>query len=482
MRADRGRILVVDDEHHMLRYLRTLLEADSHHVETATSGAELLERVQKEPLPDLVLLDVVMPDMDGLKALERLHEIRPGMKVVMLSCVSDPRTVVQAIHLGAQDYLPKPFQRAELDAVIRRSLAGQPQIEGPAAPVVEAEEVDEDVFFVTASESMHKIRSQAGMVARVDVPVLMLGESGTGKEVIARLIHKLSPRAGRTFLKVNCAALPSELLESELFGYEAGAFTGAMRPKPGKFELCNRGTILLDEIGEMSPALQAKLLHVLQDQQFSRLGSRSIVKVDVRIIAATNIDIPQALASKKLRDDLYYRLNAFTLHLPPLRERREEILLLLRHFMSRFASRYAREPLPLSTQLIEAAMKYSWPGNLRELENFVKRYLILGDEAQILKELEETGTHDASQPGAAPTAAKSGTGDLKSLVRNLKDEAEMEAIGKTLERTKWNRKEAAKALNISYKALLYKIRQYGLERANTFIVTSLLSLLASRLW
>jgi DNA-binding NtrC family response regulator len=481
MKGGRGRILVVDDELHMLRYLRTLLEVDSYQVETATSGSELLERVQKEPLPDLVLLDVVMPELDGLQALERLHEVRPGMKVVMLSCVSDPRTVVQAIHLGAQDYLPKPFQKAELDAVIRRSLVGMPQTEGPAPSLVEAEEVDEDVFFVAASESMHKIRSQAGMVARVDVPVLMLGESGTGKEVIARLIHKLSSRADRTFLKVNCAALPSELLESELFGYEAGAFTGAMRPKPGKFELCNKGTILLDEIGEMSPALQAKLLQVLQDQQFSRLGSRSIVKVDVRIIAATNVDIPQALATKRLREDLYYRLNAFTLHLPPLRERREEILLLLRHFMSRFAAHYAREPLPLTTQLVEAAMKYSWPGNLRELENFVKRYLILGDEAQILKELEGGRNAVVPQADAPPAPAKTGTGDLKSMVRNLKDEAEMEAIGKALERTKWNRKEAARALNISYKALLYKIRQYGLERANTFIVATVLSLLASRL-
>ena len=481
MRGERGRILVVDDELHMLRYLRTLLEVDSHLVETATSGAELLARVQKEQLPDLILLDVVMPEMDGLKALERLREIRPGLKVVMLSCVTDPRTVVRSIHLGAQDYLPKPFRKAELDAVIRRSLAGPAQSEGLTAAVPEAEEVDEDVFFVSASESMHKIRSQAGMVARVDVPVLLLGESGTGKEVIARLIHKLSPRVGRTFLKVNCAALPSELLESELFGYEAGAFTGALRPKPGKFELCNRGTILLDEIGEMSPILQAKFLHVLQDQQFSRLGSRSMVKVDVRVIAATNVDIPQALATKKLREDLYYRLNAFTLHLPPLRERREEILLLLRHFMSRFASQYAREPLPLSTQLIEAANNYSWPGNLRELENFVKRYLILGDEAQILKELKGAGPLDAGRP-EMPAAARNGAGDLKSMVRNLKDEAEMEAIGKALERTNWNRKEAARALNISYKALLYKIRQYGLERANTLLIASLLSFWASRLW
>ena len=195
---------------------------------------------------------------------------------------------------------------------------------------------------------MKKIRSQAALVANVDIPVLLLGESGTGKEVLARLIHKLSPRAHRTFLKVNCAAVPADLLESELFGYEAGAFTGANHAKPGKFELCNKGTILLDEIGEMPPLLQAKLLHVLQDQTFSRLGSRTVIKVDVRILAATNINIPEALASKRLREDLYYRLNAFTMSLPPLRDRKEEIPILLKHFMSRMSESYARSPLPLS--------------------------------------------------------------------------------------------------------------------------------------
>jgi DNA-binding NtrC family response regulator len=465
-----GNILVVDDEPHMLRYMRTLLEVESFKVETVSSGIEALERVQKEPVPDLVLLDVVMPELDGLQTLGRLHEVRPGLKVVMLSCVSDPRTVVQAIRLGAQDYLPKPFHEAELNAIIRRSLCIPDEKVEAAGATVEAEDVGEDVFFVAASEAMHRIRSQVALLARVDVPMLLLGESGTGKEVVARLIHKLSPRAERTFLKVNCAALPSELLESELFGYEAGAFTGALRRKPGKFELCNEGTILLDEIGEMPPSLQAKLLHVLQDRQFSRLGSRSVVKVDVRILAATNVNIQEAIAAKELREDLYYRLNAFTIHLPPLRERREEIPLLLRHFMSRFAARYGRDPLPLSPELIDLAQVYPWPGNLRELENFVKRYLILGDEAQVLNELQSKG--DGGLRGTEPSSTSRGaTGDLKSLVRSLKGEVEMEAISKMLERTKWNRKEAARLLNISYKALLYKIRRYGLEKiTNLFFV------------
>ena len=326
------------------------------------------------------------------------------------------------------------------------------------------EELADDVFFIAASPAMKKIRSQAALVANVDISVLLLGESGTGKEVLARLIHKLSPRAHRTFLKVNCAAVPGELLESELFGYEPGAFTGATHAKPGKFELCNKGTILLDEIGEMPPLLQAKLLHVLQDQQFSRLGSRSVIKVDVRILAATNINIPEALATKRLREDLYYRLNAFTLSLPPLRDRKEEIPILLKHSMTRMAERYARAPLPLSPNLLQACQNHSWPGNLRELNNFLKRYLILGDESLAVTELLPRNDGTAGSPGN-PSGQRTDPGGLKSLARSAKDEAEAEAITKALEQTNWNRKQAAAILQISYKALLYKIRQYGIAEA-----------------
>jgi transcriptional regulator with PAS, ATPase and Fis domain len=329
------------------------------------------------------------------------------------------------------------------------------------------EELAEDVFFVAASPVMRKLRSQAALVANVDIPVLMLGESGTGKEVMARLIHKLSPRAHRTFLKVNCAAVPGDLLESELFGYEAGAFTGANHAKPGKFELCNKGTILLDEIGEMPPLLQAKLLHVLQDQQFSRLGGRTVIKVDVRILAATNIDIPEALANKRLREDLYYRLNAFTLQVPPLRERKEEIPILLKHFMGHMAERYARPPLPLSPTLLEACQEYSWPGNLRELNNFVKRYLVLGDEKLAIHELTPKSDGGGAPFDATPRNGAESSGGLKSLSRNAKDEAEAEAIAKALDETNWNRKQAAVLLKISYKALLYKIRQYGIAEAKS---------------
>jgi two-component system response regulator AtoC len=459
--SDTAKILLVDDEPAMLRYIRTLLEVDDYNVETASTGEEALQRVDKGMELDLVLLDVLMPGIDGLETLEQLRQKRPGVKVVMLSCVNDTKKVVQAMRLGAHDYLTKPFQKAELDAVINQCLGqGKEELAGG-----DVEEVGEDVFFIAASAQMRKIRSQAALVANVDIPVLLLGESGTGKEVLARLIHKLSPRAHRTFLKVNCAAVPADLLESELFGYEPGAFTGATHAKPGKFELCNKGTILLDEIGEMPPALQAKLLHVLQDQSFSRLGSRSVIKVDVRILAATNIDIPQALATKRLREDLYYRLNAFTLQLPPLRERKEEIPVLLKNSMTRMAERYARPQLPLSPALLEACQGHSWPGNLRELNNFLKRYLILGDEHLAVAELQPRNDGNG---GARGDSAKTGeTGGLKSLARTAKDEAEGEAIRQALEQTNWNRKQAAALLQISYKALLYKIRQYGIAEAKS---------------
>jgi len=454
-------ILVVDDEPGVLRYMRTLLEVDSFRVETASSGREALARIEREPVPDLVLLDLLMPEMDGLGTLAQLRRVRPNLKVIILSCVSDPRKVVEAGRQGATDYLTKPFQKSQLDALLKQHLDPQPSAIDFSLGHQDVEDLGEDLYFLAASEPMRRVRAQVDQVAGVDVPVLLLGESGTGKEIVARLIHKYSARSRRTFLKVNCAALPADLLESELFGYEAGAFTGATKPKPGKFELCDKGTILLDEIGEMPVGMQAKLLHVLQDQQFSRLGSRSIVRVDVRILAATNIDIPQAIAAKKLRQDLYYRLNTLSIHLPPLRERREEIPALVRHFMARFAARYARTPLPLSPRLLEACARYPWPGNLRELENFVKRFLILGDENLALTEI-ETREEAVFVPPRLEAAPERPAG-LKSLVRSLKDEAEIQAIRQALEQTSWNRKKAASVLNISYKALLYKIRQYGLD-------------------
>ncbi len=441
----------------MRRYLQTVLELDSYRVTTAADGNEALQKLQRDQ-PDVVLLDMVMPGPDGLETLRQIREVRPSTKVVMLSCVRDTRKVAMAMRLGAHDYLSKPVQKEEMDEVLRFCLE-HPATSTPSAG--DMIEVVQGVYFFAATEQMRQLRSQALQVARFDFPVLLLGESGTGKEVLARLIHKNSERAERMFLKVNCAAMPSELLESELFGYEPGAFTGAVKAKPGKFELCNKGTILLDEIGELPPALQAKLLQVLQDGQFSRLGGRHPVKVDVRVLAATNINMAESIANKAFREDLYYRLSSFVLNMPSLRQRKEELPMMLRHFMIQVAEKYACPLLPISQRMMKACENYGWPGNIREMENFVKRYLVLGDEDAAVAELER-GIDPSSLLGFPPRAEPSNP-DLKQMVKSLKNDAEMDAIASALEENGWNRKRAAAALSISYKALLYKIRQYDIR-------------------
>src|SRR3954452_12376280 len=453
-------ILIVDDEPSMLRYTKTLLEVDNYTVETASSGFEAVKRVQDGLNPSLILLDMAMPSMNGLQTIEECKKIRPEQKIVVVSCVSDTSTVVQAIKLGALDYITKPFYKSELDSVLKRCL--ETEKPGKAAvdmhrysvsDEVEIENLEDNLFFLAVSPAMKQIRAQAALIAKVDVPVLLLGESGVGKEILARLIHKMSVRAHRSMVKVNCAALPADLLESELFGYEAGAFTGANKSKPGKFEMAHKGTILLDEIGEMSAALQAKLLHVLQDGTFSRLGGRVNVTVDARVLAATNIDVKKAIAEHRLREDLYYRLNAFTITVPPLRERREEIPILLRYYMNNLARQFGKNTLPISEKLLQECMRYAWPGNLRELGNLVKRYLVLEDENQVLDELQTKSKDGGIEDGAS----SSGHGGLKALVRSLKDDAEAKEIQRALDGSNWNRKVAAVDLNISYKALLYKI-------------------------
>jgi len=311
-----------------------------------------------------------------------------------------------------------------------------------------------------------RIRQQILQIAPVDVPVFICGESGVGKEVVARMIHLRSKRRNQAFVKVNCAALPGELLESELFGFEQGAFTGAVRAKPGKFEMANKGTIFLDEIAEMTTHLQAKLLHVLQDHQYSRLGGRHMIDTDVRVLAATNVDVQEAMRTGRFREDLYYRLNVLSIVVPPLRERTAEIPLLFRHFLEKYSEKFGKPSPGPSKHLLDAAVNYPWPGNLRELENFVKRYVILEDDEGSLRELVEmSSARQRTSPRQEPTLPREQ--GLKALVRGLKDEAEMEAIADALEKTRWCRKDAAKMLGISYKALLYKMRQFNLDTPRT---------------
>jgi len=457
---------VLDADFAILGYIHRIL-ADRFNVSLFTEAEELSEKLKSSTKFDLLLMDWHMDHEDGggtaLRFLAQIRSMRPSLPIVLLACSADLKDVVQATRMGATDVILKPFRKPDIDLVVEKCLAGVGTFPAEEDNQVTEIPLDENTSLVLSSKRMREIESQCRLVARADIPVLILGESGTGKEVVTLFIHKMSGRSHRSFLKVNCAAMPADLLESELFGYEQGAFTGAVKSKPGKFEQCNGGTIFLDEIGEMPAALQAKLLQVLQDGSFSRLGGRASVKVDVRVIAATNIDIKSAIAQKTFREDLYYRLNGFTLKMPPLRDRLEEIPVLAHHFMRKVAAKYDREPLPISPVLMKAFISQTWPGNLRELENTIKRYLILGSEQAILEDwnpLQNSASHEASADSNGSTSG------LKHMVRNLKGDAESVAIAQALDGTGWNRKVAANELQISYKALLYKIKQYNLNPPN----------------
>lgn len=452
--ATPARLYALDSNPAVLQYLRRTLSED-YHLSVFGEEKSLLDKLNNSSAPDLILLEWECMEK-SLTVLSHIRANLPDVPIVMLSCTSEVKDFEVVTRVGARGIVLKPFIDGNLESAIEEHLAAAQKVI-PAEPLEIP--LDESHSFVRSSKRMCELQAQAALVAKSDIPVLILGESGTGKEILALYTHKMSNRAHRMFLKVNCAAMPADLLESELFGYEQGAFTGAVKTKPGKFEVCTGGTIFLDEIGEMPAILQAKLLQVLQDGTFSRLGSRSPMRVDVRVIAATNINMKAAIAAKAFREDLYYRLNGFSLSIPPLCERREEIPLLASYFMRKVAKKYGRSPLPLSPALLDGFGRYSWPGNLREMENVVNRYFILGDERPILAEMSPYSPFRGDGNGSGEGSDNAG---LKQIVRSLKGEAEASAIAQMLESKGWNRKAAASELQISYKALLYKIKQYEL--------------------
>src|SRR6201996_8482092 len=395
----RSRLYALDANLAVLDYLRRTLEP-RYNLKVFSEEESLLEALNKGPAPDLILLEWESMEK-SLTALSHIRASLPDVPIVMLSCTAEVKDFEVVTRIGARGIVLKPFLDGNLENAIEEHLA-----QAQKAITAEPQEIplDETHSFVRSSKRMCELQAQAALVARSDIPVLILGESGPGKEILALYTNKMSNRAPRMFLKVNCAAMPADLLESELFGYEQGAFTGAVKSKPGKFEICDGGTIFLDEIGEMPATLQAKLLHVLQDGTFSRLGGRAPTKTDVRVVAATNVNMKEAMANKTFREDLYYRLNGFTLSIPPLRERREEIPVLSEYFMRKGAKRYGREPLPFSANLLKALTEHSWPGNLRELENVINRYLVLGEERSIVDELSPATVYQgaAAVPQEAP--------------------------------------------------------------------------------
>ncbi len=468
--SDRVKVLVIDDDPSIRDFLETLATRQGYGVHAVSDGESALASLDRIR-PDVITLDTVLPGMDGLETLRRIKQRTPEVPVIMLSGHGQARTIVEAMRLGATDFLRKPFEVEELEVAFKKALENR-ALEEEVKHLRGRVRTEVDALLLGGdSPRMREVREIIEQVADTDITVLIRGESGTGKEVVARALFQLGNRRSRPFVKVNCAALPSELLESELFGFEKGAFTGAQKRKLGKFEYANQGTIFLDEISEMAPGLQAKLLQVLQDGEFSRLGGEADVRVDARIIAATNRNLEDAVAKGEFREDLYYRLNVVTIQIPPLRERIDAVPLLVEHFLGMYNAQYNKAVEKLSAETMRVLMNYHWPGNVRELENMIKRMVVLGSEQTVLQEIGQRGMApvqrvadddlDLAALGADLSAGRDL--DLKAIAKRAAQIAEKKVIERVLAQTRWNRKEAAERLQISYKALLYKMKENGLS-------------------
>jgi len=474
-------ILVAEDEPEIRNCLELQLRCRGYAVQHAENGDEVLNFVREGSGSgvSLILLDIMMPCKDGIETLREIRRFDKTLPIIVLSGLSSPTTIVEAMKLGANDFLAKPVGNDQLIEAIHRALeprivvnqgvnqgAVNQAVHGAPQSVPQAVPLAGYRPFASGPSWMMKMETLLRQVGASDAPVLLGGETGVGKEVLARLLHANSPRATNRFLKVNCAALPSELIESELFGYERGAFTGAVKAKPGKFDMADGGTILLDEIGDMDFRLQAKLLHVLQDQEFERLGGRETVQVNVRIMAATHADLEKSIREGRFREDLFYRLNVINIQVPPLRERLDEIPLLAAHFLNKFAG--PARPIPEITPMLNAALLgYHWPGNIRELENFMRKYAVLQDPVAAADELRlksGSGLRATVVAMPEPPAPEPTVPSTLGRVSEVQKRAEAEAILAALHRTRWNRKQAASLLCVDYKALLYKMKKLEIDR------------------
>lgn len=447
-----GRILVVDDEINIRGALVTLLEKKGYQVRGAGTGEDALEQLETATA-DLVLTDLKMPGMGGMEFLRRLKQKWPDTEVLVMTAYGSIDTAVEAMRCGAYDYLTKPIDRERFPLAVEKALERH-------ALAVENKQLKDRLetrtrfdHMVGESEPMQSLYSLVDMVADSDVTVLLMGESGTGKELVARAIHHKSHRADGPFVTLNCGALPENLFESELFGYEKGAFTGATMNKMGRFELADGGTLLLDEVGELSLKSQVDFLRVLETKEFRRLGGTKIVKVDTRIIAATNRNLEEAVKREDFREDLYYRLNVVPIRLPPLRERGEDIPLLADRFLEEFSAQHHREPKDVSREAMRLLRLYAWPGNIRQLRNLIERMVVTVKDPLL-------------QPEHLPEEIQASREDARTMVVSLGSslkEIEREAIRRTLAEVTNHREKAAKLLGISLRALQYKIKEYGIR-------------------
>ncbi len=441
-------LLVVDDEPQMLIAINETLRRSGYSITTAGSGMEAVRKL-KEKYYQLVITDMRMPEVSGLDLLRKVKNLAPQTPVILLTAYGTIQNAVDAMRDGAYDYLLKPFSAESLENIVRRALDSAPR---------RSEKMSHAI--ITQDPKFSRTLEQAGQAAGSTATILIEAESGTGKELLARMIHSRSPRCSGPFIAVNCAALPENLLESELFGFEKGAFTGANASKPGKFELADRGTLLLDEIGEMAPILQAKLLRVLQEKEVDRIGGKDPVEIDVRVIATTNRDLQALVRKQEFREDLYYRLNVVRLTIPPLRDRRADIPLLADFFCKRYAKSFGRQGVSLSVEALDSLTRHPLPGNVRELENMIQRAVtlcagsVIGINDLLLSEVE-------SLPPVLPGNPK--PVELGFTAGVTMREMERQLICRTLEDTGGNRTRAAKCLGISLRTLRNKLNEFGLQ-------------------
>ena len=449
-------ILVVDDEINVIESFKRLLE-DDYKVLTATNGEEALEKIEKENL-DIVLLDIRMPEMDGIEVLRRIREMSENVDVIVVTAVSTMRTAIEAMKLGAYDYITKPFEVDEVIVSINKAL--EKRCLAREVSYLRSE-VAKSVKFgniIGTSEKMRQVYEIVSEMTKNDPTVLIHGESGTGKELFARAIHFNGLRKDKPFVAVDCASIPENLLESELFGHEKGAFTDATSQKLGRFELANQGTLFLDEIGNLKPDMQGKILRVLQEREIQRVGGVKTIKIDVRIISATNVDLKKAIKEEKFREDLYYRLNVVPIELPSLRERKEDIPLLARYFLEIFSREFGKKIKDITPEAMEFLMNYRWPGNVRELRNVIERLVALAKEEVI--------SHKGLPLDILLTVKteENNIGEEGMLLKGAREQFEKQFILGVLEKANWNQTEAAEILGIHRNTLMLKMQNLGIKK------------------
>ena len=447
MEPNQKSILIVDDEKGVGDFLTIVLKKQGYEAFYASSGKEAL-KLCKERSFDLALVDIKMPVMDGIEFLKEAKRLNPSLIFIMITAYPSIETAVEAMKEEAFDYITKPFNVNELQRIIKRALEQQK----PSEQVIKIEGI------VTQSPAMYKILNMLPKIASAEANVLIMGESGTGKELIARAIHNLSPKRDRPFIAVNCAGIPETLLESELFGYKKGAFTGALCDKMGLFKAADGGTIFLDEIGEISPTLQVKILRVVEEKSFKPIGDTKDIKVDVRIISATNKDLEKEVIEGNFREDLYYRLNVIPIRVPPLRERKEDIPVLVEYFLKKYSKKFKKEIRKVSSSALELLTSYDFPGNVRELENIIERCVALETSNIILPESLMLSNFKKGRP--KKDYIPPGGLDLQKKI----EEVEKDFLIKALEEARGVKKKAAELLNLSFRSFRYRLKKYKIDK------------------